>query len=306
MRRPAAPGGNCVRHAVAFTARGAIHAAGIGIICAMILSIAEHHAGPPADAAHRANVANCHSVHHVDEHGAVDSGESMRRDVSRCSGCALRNLCLPPELSSDDIEQFHQVASMKRLVRRGDVLYRCDDPFRNIFAIKTGSFKTVMVLRDGREQVTGFYLPGDALGLDGVCSDRHRWDAVALEDSLVCTVSFARLEAFCHRQPAMQRHLHRMLSGEIVRESGLNVWLGTMNAAERVAAFLLNLSKRFAARGYSPNEFQLRMTRAEMGSYLGLKLETVSRILSGFSRAGLVDTQGRNIRILNAAALAAV
>lgn len=299
-------GGNRMRHAVAFTARGAIHAAGIGIICAMILSIAEHHAGPPADAAHRANVANCHSVHHVDEHVAVNSGESMRRDVSRCSGCALRNLCLPPELSSDDIEQFHQVASMKRLVRRGDVLYRCDDPFRNIFAIKTGSFKTVMVLRDGREQVTGFYLPGDALGLDGVCSDRHRWDAVALEDSLVCTVSFVRLEAFCHRQPAMQRHLHRMLSGEIVRESGLNVWLGTMNAAERVAAFLLNLSKRFAVRGYSPNEFQLRMTRAEMGSYLGLKLETVSRILSGFSRAGLVDTQGRNIRILNATALAAV
>lgn len=272
----------------------------------MAFSIVEHNVVSGVDTIHRANVAVCRSLRHRDDRVRVDALESMQRDVSRCSGCALRNLCLPPELSSDDIERFQHVVSMKRSVRRGDVLYRCEDRFRNIFAIKTGSFKTVMVLRDGREQVTGFYLPGDAIGLEGVCSDSHRWDAVALEDSVVCTVPFAQLEAFCHQRPVMQRHLHRMLSGEIVRESGLTVWLGTMSAAQRVAAFLLNLSKRFAARGYSPNEFQLRMTRAEIGSYLGLKLETVSRILSAFNRTGLVDTQGRNIRIVDSAALAAV
>jgi CRP/FNR family transcriptional regulator len=161
-------------------------------------------------------------------------------------------------------------------------------------------------MRDGREQVTGFYLPGEPLGLDGVCGEVHRCDAVALEDSTLCIIPFHQLEALCHEMRAMQHHVHRMMSGEIVRESGLMMMLGTMTAEERVAAFLLNLSKRLAALGYSSTEFLLRMTREEIGSYLGLKLETVSRMLSKFHKGGLVDTQGKLIHILNRAGLEAI
>jgi CRP/FNR family transcriptional regulator len=231
--------------------------------------------------------------------------EPVRPSV-RCAGCTLRNVCLPPGLSAGDIARFDELVGASRTVHRGEALYRTGDVFRSIYAVKTGSFKTVVTMRDGREQVTGFYLPGEPLGLDGVCGEVHRCDAVALEDSTLCIIPFHQLEALCHEMRAMQHHVHRMMSGEIVRESGLMMMLGTMTAEERVAAFLLNLSQRLAALGYSSTEFLLRMTREEIGSYLGLKLETVSRMLSKFHKGGLVDTQGKLIHILNRAGLEAI
>ncbi|CDY75341.1 transcriptional regulator, Crp/Fnr family [Caballeronia glathei] len=232
----------------------------------------------------------------------------VRREASASphSTCTMRQFCEPPELSPADLARVDSVVFATRSVHRGETLYCAGDDFHSIYTVRAGCFKTVITHRDGREQVTGFHLPGETLGLDGICTDRHGCEAVALEDSIVCIVPYALLELLCREVKAMQHHVHRLLSAEIVRESGLMLMLGTMSAEQRVAAFLLNLSTRFEARGYSAAEFNLRMTREEMGSYLGLKLETVSRMLSKFQKEGLIDTHGRQVRIADREALARV
>ncbi|SAL36736.1 Crp/Fnr family transcriptional regulator [Caballeronia choica] len=218
---------------------------------------------------------------------------------ARCSGCSMRRVCVPADLSAVEFARLDSIIGSTRVVRRGKMLYRAGDPFHSIYAVRTGCFKTLLTHRDGQEQVTGFHLPGDTLGLDGVFDDRHGSDAIALEDSTVCIIPFDLLELLCREVKAMQHHIHRLMSGEIVRESGLMMLLGTMTAEQRVAAFLLNLSKRLKARGYSPANFVLRMSREEIGSYLGLKLETVSRMFSRLQKAGIVDARGKEIRILD-------
>ncbi|CDY79161.1 transcriptional regulator, Crp/Fnr family [Caballeronia glathei] len=231
---------------------------------------------------------------------------SPRRAGGKCSSCAMKRICMPPDLSADELARLDSVVYTTRVVKRGETLYRTGDGFHSIYAVRAGCFKTVLMHRDGQEQVTGFQLAGDALGLDGVYSDRHDCDAVALEDSIVCIIPFDLLELLCREVKSIQHHVHRLMSGEIVRESGLMMLLGTMTAEQRVAAFLLNLSSRLKARGYSPDEFVLRMTREEIGSYLGLKLETVSRTLSKFRKAGVLRTHGKEIRIADHARLAKV
>jgi CRP/FNR family transcriptional regulator len=229
-----------------------------------------------------------------------------KRQCARCSGCAMRAVCMPAELSTTELARLDSLICTTRTVKRGEALYRADDAFQSIYAVRTGSFKTLIMHRDGREQVTGFHLVGETLGLDGVCTEQHSCDAIALEDSTVCIIPFRLLEGMCRDSRAMQHHVHRMMSGEIVRESGIMMLLGTMSAEQRVAAFLLNLSQRMKARGYSASEFYLRMTREEMGSYLGMKLETVSRMFSKFQKDGVVDTRGKQIRIVDAARLASI
>ena len=213
------------------------------------------------------------------------------RQAQQCASCSMRSACMPQTLNAQELTRFDSIVSATRLIKRGDSLYRANDPFQSIYAIRAGSLKTVVMHRDGREQVTGFHLAGEVLGLDGVCTERHSSDAIAIEDSSVCIIPYALLES---------------MSGEIVRESSLMMLLGTMSAEQRVAAFLLNLSGRMKARGYSPAEFNLRMTREEMGNYLGMKLETVSRMFSKFQREGLVQTHGKQIRIVNLDALGRV
>jgi CRP/FNR family transcriptional regulator len=218
---------------------------------------------------------------------------------TQCSRCGMRGICMPVGLSVADFAKLDAIVRSSRAVRRGETLYRTGTPFRNIYAVRTGSFKTVARHRDGREQVTGFHIAGEPLGLDGVCSEVHACDAVALEDSSICVIPFHLLELLCREITALQHHVHKMMSGEIVREAGLMMLLGNMCAEERVATFLLNMSQRLAARGYSPSEFILRMTREEIGSYLGLKLETISRMLSRFQKQALVRVEGKQIRLLD-------
>nr|WP_256702006.1 fumarate/nitrate reduction transcriptional regulator Fnr [Burkholderia sp. SRS-W-2-2016] len=222
----------------------------------------------------------------------------------RCSDCSLRAICLPPDLTAQQLAKLDAVICSTRSLKRGDVLYRAGDTFQSIYAVRSGSFKTVLMHRDGREHVTGFQIAGDALGLDGVCAGRQNCDAIALEDSVVCIIPFAQLEAVCREMKPLQQHIHRLMSGEIVRESSQMMLLGTMTAEQRVATFLLNLSTRLKARGFSSAEFNLRMTREEIGCYLGMKLETVSRMFSKFQRENLVNTNGRTIRIVDPDGLA--
>lgn len=222
-----------------------------------------------------------------------------RSDTLRCSTCSMRAICMPQGLTPDELKRMEALICPSRTIRQGETIYRANDSFQSIYAVRVGSFKTVVMHRDGREQVTGFHLAGDSLGLDGVSSGHHSCDAVALEDSKVCIIPFHLLETMCREVKVVQQHLHRMMGSEIVRESSQMMLLGTMSAEQRVATFLLNLSDRLRLRGYSPAEFHLRMTREEIGSYLGIKLETVSRMLSKFQRDGLVDTHGKDIRILD-------
>lgn len=220
-----------------------------------------------------------------------------------CSQCNLRELCLPYGLSEAEVEKLDNLVAARRKIKRGHHLYRARDPFEALYAIKMGFFKTDIILEDGREQVTGFQMAGEILGMDGIGTEYHTCNSIALEDSEICVIPFAQLEQLSREVRALQRHFHKVMSREIVRDHGVMMLLGTMRAEERLAAFLLNLSQRFTARGYSPQEFHLRMTREEIGSYLGLKLETVSRAFSRFQDEGLISVHQKHIRILDAAGL---
>jgi CRP/FNR family transcriptional regulator len=221
------------------------------------------------------------------------------RMTSRCSACAMRPVCMPMELSMREIIKLDSLIHSTRKVKSGEALYRASDIFQSIYVVRTGSFKTVIRTSEGLEQITGFQLLGETLGFDGICTSQHTCDAIALEDSHVCVIPFRLLEEMCRDTEAIQRHVHRLMSSEIVRESQIMMLLGTMSAEQRVAAFLLNLSQRMKKRGYSSAEFNLRMTREEMGSYLGMKLETVSRMLSKFRRDGIVEARDKQIRIVD-------
>ena len=223
-----------------------------------------------------------------------------------CSQCNLRELCLPFGLSEKEISKLDNVVGARRKLKRGQHLYRAGNPFEAIYAIKTGFFKTDVLLEDGRDQVTGFQMAGEILGMDGIGTEIHSCNAVALEDSEVCVIPFAQLEQLSSEIFALQHHFHKVMSREIVRDHGVMTLLGTMRAEERLAAFLLNLSQRFTARGYSPQEFHLRMTREEIGSYLGLKLETVSRAFSRFQEEGLIAVQQKHVRIIDIGGLKAL
>lgn len=223
----------------------------------------------------------------------------MRQLRQNCSTCSLRELCLPIGLSVEEMRELDALITQGRPVKRGDGLYRAGEPFRSLFAVRVGFFKSSVISEDGREQVTGFHMSGELMGMDAISSDTHTCDAIALEDSEVCELPFAEIEALARNIPALQRHLYKVMSREIVRDHGVMLLLGNMKAEERLAAFLLNLSQRFALRGYSATSFHLRMTREEIGSYLGLKLETVSRILSRFQDQGLIKVQNRLIEIID-------
>ncbi len=223
-----------------------------------------------------------------------------------CSTCNLRELCLPFGLSLEELERLDDLISTRRRIKRGDYLYRVGDSFDAIYAIRSGFFKTDVLLEDGREQVTGFQMGGELLGLDGISTEHHTCNAIALEDSEICAIPFARLESLSREIHTLQRHFHKVMSREIVRDHGVMMLLGTMRAEERLAAFLLNLSQRFTTRGFSHAEFYLRMTREEIGSYLGLKLETVSRAFSQFQEEGHIAVQQKHVRILNVDGLKAL
>jgi len=239
----------------------------------------------------------------INSAAAPKSGK-ISRCRTMCSTCNLRELCLPCcGLTRSEMDVADRLVFNRSRVQRGESLYRSGDRFTSLYAVRNGFFKSTALLENGRDQVTGFSMTGEVLGMDGIGPERHTCNTIALEDSDVCAIPFAKLQELAHEIPSLQRQFHKMMSREIVREHGVMLLLGSMNAEERLAMFLLNLSQRFAARGYSPSAFNLRMTREEIGSYLGLKLETVSRTLSKFQEQGIIGVQQKFIRILNSAGL---
>ncbi len=220
-----------------------------------------------------------------------------------CSNCNLRELCFPLGLSVQEMNRIDELVTIRRKIKRGAALFRDGDRFTSLYAIRTGFFKTCVASEDGREQVTGFQMAGEIVGLDGIVNDRHTCNAVAIEYAEVCVMPFERIEELSREVNAMQRHVHRIMSREIVRENEVVLLLGSMRAEERLASFLRNLMQRLHARGLSASEMVLRMTREEIGSYLGLKLETVSRTFSKFAEDGIIEVRHRHIRVLDSVAL---
>lgn len=220
-----------------------------------------------------------------------------------CSSCNLRELCLPVGLSREQLDSLDELVYVRKRLAEGESLFHAGDPFRSLYAVRAGCFKTRVTTVDGRDQITGFLMTGELLGVDGIGAGRHACDAVALEDAEVCVIPYARLEEFTRRCEPLQAHFHKVMSREIVRDHGVMLMLGSMRAEEKLAAFLLNLSQRMGVRGRSPNEFTLSMTRAEIGSFLGLKLETVSRLFSRLQRDGLLAVRQRKVRIADPAGL---
>ena len=233
-------------------------------------------------------------------HGQVIS---LRELKTHCSTCSMRELCLPVGLSGDDLKAVDAAVGNRTRLKKGDSLYRAGDAFAALYAVRLGTLKTTVLAEDGREQVAGYHLQGDIIGLDGLGTERHGCGAVALEDSEVCTIPFENLEELARRIPPLQHNLHQFLAREISRDHSVMLLLGSMRAEERLATFLLNLSDRYRRRGYSSTEFVLRMTREEIGSYLGLKLETVSRLFSRFQDEGLLKVSGRNVKLTDLPAL---
>lgn len=224
-------------------------------------------------------------------------GATVSRPATRCSICSVREVCLPCDLMQPSLRHTAEMVTTTRRIRQGARLFSAGDEFGYLYTVRSGFFKTVQNLQDGREQVTGFQMAGDMLGADAIASVVHGCDAVALEDSQVCAIAYSRIESLGRTMPELQHQLRKAMSNEIVREHGVMLLLGIMSAEERVAVFLLSLSQRFAARGYSPTEFILRMSRREIASYIGLTIETVSRSLSRLRNEGLISVKQRHIVI---------
>jgi CRP/FNR family transcriptional regulator len=248
----------------------------------------------------RAGSVGAHEAHHhLDDAVAAPL-------QAHCSTCHLKDLCLPCGMTGEDMSRLDGLLFGRRRVKMGQPLYREGDKFQFIYAVRSGTFKSSLTLLDGREQVTGFHMAGELMGLDGVAHGAHASCATALEDAEICAIPYAHLNELSAANTNMHHLVSRLMSREIVREHSLMMLLGSMNAEERLAAFLLNLSQRFKARGYSSREFHLRMSRAEIGSYLGMKLETVSRTFSAFQQRKLLEVDKRHIRIIDPTGLAHV
>lgn len=216
-----------------------------------------------------------------------------------CAACSMHQLCLPMGLDQADMQRLDQIIGKRKRIRRDQQLYRMHDKFDTLYAIRLGHFKTFQVNAGGDQQITGFQMAGELLGMDAIGTGLHQCEAIALEDSEVCEIPFHQLEHLFQDMPTLLRQFHRMMSQEISREQSVMLSLSSMTAQQKLAAFLLNLSSRYATRGYAANSFQLRMTREEISNYLGLAVESISRLLSSFKKNGVIEVNHRELTLLD-------
>ena len=218
---------------------------------------------------------------------------------AHCPNCPVRSLCLPVDLDERAVARLDGIIHVRTSVRRKAKLYRPGDRFVALYAIRLGTFKTTVLAEDGCQQVTGYHMAGEIIGLDGIGDERYSCDATALEDSEVCVLPWNEIDRLAADMPELRRNLYRVISRDASREQAMMLLLGSRTAGERLAIFLLNVADRYRDRGYSSCEFVLRMTREEIASYLGLKLETVSRLFSSLQENGLLQVQGRAVKLLD-------
>ena len=228
-------------------------------------------------------------------------------DISKfkvsCGDCSLGELCLPRGMRREDLEELEKIIKRVRPLQRGEYLYHSGDKFQQIYAVRSGAIKAYKTTEDGNEQILGFYLPGELLGLDAIDKSEHVCSTVALETSSFCAIPFPRLEELCHKLPGLQHQMYRLMSRELTTENESMLLLGRKSAEEKIATFLINLSSRLHTLGYSATEFRLPMSRQEIGNYLGLTVETVSRIFSRLQKEMLISIDRKLIKVLDLDAL---
>jgi CRP/FNR family transcriptional regulator len=227
---------------------------------------------------------------------------AVPRVVAACSACHVLSFCLP-NCGTGMGPQVDALVAQRPRVKKGGALVFAGAPFTALFTIRSGSCKLVFMTPGGQEQVAGYHIIGDVVGAEGIYAGRHECTITALEDSEFCAMPFDRVAALARESSDFQHSLNALLSREIGRERKVMLMLGTMRAEQRLASFLLDLSDRYRARGYSSSELVLRMTREEIGCHLSLKLETVSRLFSRFHKDGLLRVQGREVKLLDRVAL---
>lgn len=227
------------------------------------------------------------------------AGEDEGTRGGKCGACAYRTLCLPLGLSERDLARLESVIGCRRRLARGEKLFRAGQQFGTLFAVRFGHFVTCRSDHRGERYVTGFPMAGELLGMDAIGDGEHASTALALEDSEVCEIPYASLQALMVEMPQVMAHFHRTMSQEILRDQSAIRLLGILRADERLASLLLNLSARYAMRGFSPRRFRLRMSRDDIARYLGLKIETVSRLLARFRALGLIRLERRELEIVD-------
>jgi len=216
-----------------------------------------------------------------------------------CESCNLAELCLPRGLNKEELADLDKIVRQSRPLQKGEHLFRSDDPLSSLYTVRSGSIKLFTYSDDGDEQIIGFYLPGEIVGLDGVENNSHCCSAVALETSSLCTFPYTQLSDVCKKVPALQNQMFRLMGREISYENKLLLTISRKSAEERIATFLNSLSSRFKELGFSADEFKLSMSRQEIGNYLGLTIETVSRIFSRFQKKKYIAIDRKHIQILD-------
>ncbi len=216
-----------------------------------------------------------------------------------CGNCRLGSICLPLALESSDVVKLDEIVQRGRPLQKGEHLYREGDAFASVYAVRSGAIKAYRITGDGQEQVTGFYFPGEILGMDGISKDKYACSAKALETAAVCEIPFNRLEELSTELPSMQRHFFQLMSQEITSDQQLITLLSKNSAEERIAALLISISARNARRKLSKTHFRLPMSRTDIGNFLGLTVETVSRVISRFNKQGLIGVESKEITLLD-------
>ena len=220
-----------------------------------------------------------------------------------CQNCTLADLCLPHGMCREEVEKLDAIVQRQPPLQPGQHLYRPGDKSHALFALRSGALKSYCITEDGEEQVLGFTLPGELTGMDGLSGGSYASAAVVLETSSICELPYTRLEGLCNELPGLQRQLLSVVGKEITSDQHMLMLLGKRTAEERLASFLLSLSTRYKQRGLSATEFNLPMSRQDIGNYLGLAIETVSRLFAQFQDKGILKVNRRQIIILNLDAL---
>ncbi|MBU2181341.1 MAG: fumarate/nitrate reduction transcriptional regulator Fnr [Gammaproteobacteria bacterium] len=230
----------------------------------------------------------------------------MTASAINCQDCGFSQLCLPFSLNTNELDQLDDIIQRKRPSHKGDHLFEAGKPLQALYAVRTGSFKTYTLTEQGEEQITGFHLPGDVIGFDAIGNQQHPSYAQALETAMVCEIPYQTLDQLLDQMPKLRQQLMRLMSQDISGDQQMMLWLNRKTAEEKLAAFLTNLAQRFGSRGFSKREFRLTMTRGEIGNYLGLTVETISRLLGRFHKDELIHVDGKLIVITDFAGLSRV
>lgn len=231
---------------------------------------------------------------------------SLRELRHSCANCALNQLCLPASIGGEDLQQLDQIVRQRRPLARGELLYREGDQHPSLFVVRSGSLKTYATLPEGDVQILGFHIAGELIGFDGLAGDGNQCTAEALERSSLCELPFDSLSEVAERVPGLHRQLFRVMSREFGREQQHPVMMGRKQAISRLAIFLRSLSERRQAVDQDPCKLQLSMSRQELASYLGLVIETVSRLFSRMQALGVLKVERRTVHIIDMAGLAAL